>query len=321
MNDQDNAETHNAGGKQRLWIALFALLVVLSAAATAYGLWRVDHQQERLAAQVEQLQAGIRQEESVAQVLREQQQVTQAALDKLRAEAYRGTLVRVAVEADSLVRIAHYHLSFAYDLPGAIDALAAAEQRLQGIDDSGLLAVKTQLAGTLRALREVRAPDIAQLALRLQGWSARVEELPVARVATAAPPPASLQTSHWKTPLQGLWAELKTLVTIRHRDETVVPLLPPAQQYFLYQNLRLELEAARLSVLRRDARAFHASLGTARSWIKRYFDVQAAPTTALLEALDALEQTDIAPPLPELSSLQALLHDLITQEHTNDDAP
>lgn len=311
MNDQDNVQTHNAGGKQRLWVALLALLVVLSAAAAAYGLWRVGHQQELLAAQVEQLQAGIRQEESVTQALREQQQVTQAALDKLRAEAYRGTFVRVAVEADSLVRIAHYHLSFAYDLPGAVDALAAAEQRLQGIDDARLLVVKTQLADTLRALREVRAPDIAQLALQLKSWSERVDELPVARATTAALPPAPPQTSHWETLLQGLWAELKTLVSIRHLDETVAPLLPPAQQYFLYQNLRLELEAARLSVLRRDARAFHASLGTARNWIKRYFDVHAAPTTALLEALDALEHTDIAPPLPELSSLQALLHDVI----------
>lgn len=314
MNDQENAETPNTDGKQRLWVALFALLMVLGAAAAAYGLWRVGHRQERLAAQVEQLQAETRQGESAVQALREQQQATQAALDKLRAEAYRGTLVRAAVEADSLVRIAHYHLSFADDLPGAIDALAAAEQRLQDVDDARLLAVKSQLAGTLRALREVRAPDIAQLALQLQNWSERVEELPVARVATAAPPPAPPQTAHWETLLQGLWAELKKLVSIRHRDATVVPLLSPAQQYFLYQNLRLELEAARLSVLRRDARDLHASLAAARNWIKRYFDVHAAPATALLEALDAIERTDIAPPLPELSSLQALLHDVIKSE-------
>lgn len=314
MNDQDNAQTQNAGGRQRLWIALLALLVVLSAAATAYGLWRVGHQQERLAAQVERLQDRMRQEESTAQALHAQQQVMQGALDSLRAEAYRGMSVRVAVEADSLVRIAHYHLSFAYDIPGAIDALAAAEQRLQEADDFRLLAVRTQITDTLRALREVRAPDIAQLALQLKNWPERVEELPVARVAMAAPPPAPPQAAHWKTLLQGLWAELKTLVSIRHRDATVAPLLPPAQQYFLYQNLRLELEMARLSLLRRDARAFHASLGTARNWIKRYFDVHAEATTELLETLDALEQTDIAPPLPELSSLRAMLHDVIESE-------
>ncbi|MDO9372474.1 MAG: uroporphyrinogen-III C-methyltransferase [Gammaproteobacteria bacterium] len=319
MNDQDNAQTHNAGGRQRLWIALPALLVVLSAAAGAYGLWRVGHQQERLAAQVERLQDGIRQEESTTQALRAQQQVMQGALDSLRAEAYRGMSVRVAVEADSLVRIAHYHLSFAYDIPGAIDALAAAEQRLQEADDFRLLAVRTQITDTLRTLREVRVPDIAQLALQLKNWPERVEELPVARAAMTAPPSAP-QAAHWKTLLQGLWAELKTLVSIRHRDATVVPLLPPTQQYFLYQNLRLELEMARLSLLRRDARAFHASLGTARNWIKRYFDVHAEVTTELLETLDALEQTDIAPPLPELSSLRAMLHDVIESEagtHSN----
>ena len=317
----DNAETHNAGGRQRLWGALLSLLVLLSAAATAYGLWRAGQQQERLAAEVEQLQAGIRHEESAVQALREQQQATQTALDKLRAEPYRSKFVRAAVEADFLVRIAHYHLSFAYDLPGAIDALAAADQRLQEVDDARLLDIETQLADTLRALREVSAPDIAQLALQLKGWSERVDELPVARVATAAlspaPPP---QTSHWEAMLQSLWAELKALVSIRHRDETVAPLLLPTQQYFLYQNLRLEMEAARLSLLRRDARALHTSLGTARNWIKRYFDVHAAATTALLDALDTLEQTDIAPPLPELSSLRAMLHDVIKAEagtHSN----
>ena len=57
MSDQDSAQLHNTAGRQRLWVALLALLLVLSAAAVAYGLWRVGHQQERLAAEVEQLQA------------------------------------------------------------------------------------------------------------------------------------------------------------------------------------------------------------------------------------------------------------------------
>lgn len=307
--------THTAQGGKRLWIALLALWIVLSAAALAYGMWRLGHQQERLAAQMERLQDDARQQVATVQAWHQQQQETQLALDKLRAEAHRGAPVRVAFEADTLVRIAHYYLTFAQDIPAAIDALAAAEQRLQGVNDARLRDIKTQLGDTLRALREVRVPNISQLALQLNYWSERAAELPVGRVEKVLPLPSSAQTFEWKTLLQDLWAELKTLVSIHQRDEKVVPLVLPAQQYFLHQNLRLELEVARLSLLRRDNRAFHASLTIARNWIKRYFDVHAVATTELLAALNALEKIEIAPPLPELSSLRAMLHDVIAQEH------
>lgn len=308
------------GSGLRAWRVLLTLFVVAFTGAVSYGVWWVAQQQAGFASELEQLRAAVRQEEPLVQDLRDQQQAIQQELDQLHLDMSRGALVRALIEADSLVRIAHDHLTFAHDLVVGIEALAAAEQRLQGLDEVGLLGVKTQLAEALRALRAVNTPDISRLALQLKSWAGRVEELPLAQGENVLPPPAQAQEQplapgpYWRTVLQGLWAELRGLVTIRHRDRVAAPLITPEQQYFLYQNLRLELEAAQLSLLRRDTRNLHASLGAARNWINRYFEVNAAACRSLLDDLSALEKTDIAPLLPELSGLQQALREALRAE-------
>jgi len=337
MNNQDSAQVHDtaqdppadttsapvtaSGSRPRRRLALLVLVVVATAGAALYGVWRVVQQQEGLSLQLEELRTGVLQEDRMLQELRDEQQAMQADIGDLRTGLSKGALVRAVTEAGFLVRIAHDHLVFAYDLPGAVDALAAAEWIVHDVDDVRLAEVKRQFTDTLQVLRQVKAPDISRLALQLKRWAARVDELPLARRSTASAPPAAVtETSgpRWQVLLRGFWAELKGLVTVRHGDQVAVPLITPEQQYFLYQNLRLELGAAQASLLHRDTRNLRASLGAARDWINRYFDVRSANTKALLAELDALGAIDIAPPaLPELSSLQQALHDVLAAVTNN----
>ena len=84
-------------------------------------------------------------------------------------------------------------------------------------------------------------------------------------------------------------------------------MLAPEHQFFLYENLKLHLEAARLGLARGDQALFQDNLRVASDWLGKYFD-QSDPTVgALNKAIGDLRVVDIRPNLPDISqSLHAL---------------
>ena len=77
-------------------------------------------------------------------------------------------------------------------------------------------------------------------------------------------------------------------------------MLVPEQRYFLYQNLRLQLESARLALLNADASSYKHSLQTAVSWLERYF--AGDERDAMLNTLNALQQQQIEIAIPDISA-------------------
>ena len=83
--------------------------------------------------------------------------------------------------------------------------------------------------------------------------------------------------------------------------------VPPEQAYFLRQNLRRQLETARLAVLQLDGANYRDAVNEARAWIERYFDTDDRAVTAAIEQLDALAGERVRSNLPDLSaSLEAV---------------
>ena len=70
-------------------------------------------------------------------------------------------------------------------------------------------------------------------------------------------------------------------------------LLTPPQQFFLRENLKLRLLAARFDLLFRDQANFRADLSAADSWLKTYFDTRAKPVQSLQTLLKELRSTDM----------------------------
>ena len=103
--------------------------------------------------------------------------------------------------------------------------------------------------------------------------------------------------------LVGIWNNIKSLVIIRHHTRPTVPLLPPEQRYFLSENLRLQLEEARLALLRGDSTDYRQRLATAEQWIREYFDPDSPVTRSALETLAKLAKEDVAPALPDISAV------------------
>ncbi len=76
-------------------------------------------------------------------------------------------------------------------------------------------------------------------------------------------------------------------------------VLAPEQRYFLYQNLRLQLESARLALLNPDTDSFQHSLKTAITWLEHYFTGD--ERDAMLETLNSLAEQNIDVSIPDIS--------------------
>ncbi len=306
-------------------LALLAMLVALAAGGGAFYLW----QQERAATlalhlvqgEVEQLQAQQRDRDtnlsSDLAALHAQQKAHQEALDTLIARQdnthTRSSREWILREAEYLMEIANQRLQLDRDVGSAIAALTAANDRLREIADPALLAVRRELANELSALHGVPVPDREGMVLELISYAQRVDQLPLANAVpktSSTSTPSNIttpETRDWRVALDAAWQSLKRLVVVRRDSQVVQPMLAPEQEYFLRQNLRLQLEAARVALLRGDAGSYKASLDSATSWLKQYFDTHNQAVSSAIGALLEMSGQNIRPTLPDIDESLRLL--------------
>jgi uroporphyrin-3 C-methyltransferase len=97
------------------------------------------------------------------------------------------------------------------------------------------------------------------------------------------------------------------LVRVQQVDKPDVPLLAPAQSYFLRENLKLRLIGARLALLSRDSVSYKADLKAARDWLGRYYDTRNNTVAYALGMLRNLHDAEVSIEAPEITaSLEAM---------------
>jgi uroporphyrin-3 C-methyltransferase len=306
-----------------LRIALAALLLALAGIAAGYFAWRrLDVQQQAQAQRAQELQTALasaraRQDELADHLARTEDALPGVAQQMTEVE----DLLRHAAEQriepadiERLLRMANDSLQLEGDVDTALTALRKADQRLQALGDPLFAEARRRLAQEITALEAVPRPDITGMAYGLNGLQGELGSLLLKHEAPARPgEPAGAAgregLPRWRLLLHDIWAAFKGLVVVRHREGNQPPLITPAEQVFLTQSLHLELESARLALLGRDDRNFHASLATVRSWLRDYYDAGSAAVLAVDARLAEMDRVDIAPPLPDIS---ASLHSLQT---------
>jgi uroporphyrin-3 C-methyltransferase len=305
-------------------VAVAALLLALGALGGGYGLWTqlerqratALHETQVLHARLEQLTA--QQQEAAGRLgqaagaldeLRGDTRLLGDALEKINERLGRDRHAWVLAEADYLLQMANRRLLLERDAAGAIAALAAADQRLAGLNDPALSPVRSLISDELQALRALPLVDVDGITLELGALSKAVDSLVLAGAPReeAEDEVAAEEAGGWRGLLRSVWADIRGLVVIRRHEAGSLPLITPDQRVLLRQNLRLKLETARLSLLRGHAQAYHAALQEADEWVARFYDADSAATVAMREVLARLAATDIAPALPALDqSLHAL---------------
>jgi hypothetical protein len=104
---------------------------------------------------------------------------------------------------------------------------------------------------------------------------------------------AQPRASWWTRFTRELWRDLRDLVRIQNLERPEMPLLTPAQTYFLRENLKLRLLGARLALLAHDEKSFKADLRAAQDWLTRYYDARDKSVASALATVRQLSDSQI----------------------------
>lgn len=312
----------------RAWFA--ALLVVL--AVVVAGAWlairnaqrdvRMEVGKRMTEADTALAQAKSRESE-LANELRETQaklallearlsesQTQQASLEALYRELAPSRDELALNEVEQVLLLASQQLAIANNVQAALAALQLAEAKLSRVDRPQLVTLRRALARDIDRLKAVPYVDVAGMSLKLDQAIAAIDTLPLARderLPEAPPPPRAGDEPAWLRALRDAWSEVRALVRIEVADRPAAPLVPPQQQYFLRENLRLRLLSARVALLSHDDAAFKADVTSASAWLKQYFDTRQKAVQSLVASLMQLAATPMPTEVPDVSgSLNAL---------------
>jgi uroporphyrin-3 C-methyltransferase len=215
----------------------------------------------------------------------------------------------MVAEAEYLIQVAQQRLTLAQDPLTALEALRLADRRLQETGDPGWIGVRELLAEETAALASLRAPDVPAIAAQLAALAEQAAALQPRNAASpAAIAPASPgDDGAWRRVLRDGWEGFRSLVVVRRHDNPAAAMLSPDQAYFLGQTLRLQIDTARLALLRADPASYRGSLDAARQLLATYFDPTDPSSAAVSAALERLAGVDLRPPMPDVTrSLRAL---------------
>jgi uroporphyrin-3 C-methyltransferase len=246
-------------------------------------------------------------------------QSQQLALEALYQELSRSRDEWALAEIEQILTVATQQLQLAGNVQAALLGLQTAEGRLARSDRPQFIPLRRVLNRDIERLKAAPNLDIAGMALRLDNLIANVDTLPLQFDERLQNSPrsggATGESRIWERVLTEVWVEMKQLVRIRNMEQPDAALLPPAQAYFLRENLQLRLLSARQALLARDPARFRNDMETAKTWVTRYYDTRAKSTAAALASLKQLSASSINVELPTIAdSLAAVRNFKVARE-------
>jgi uncharacterized protein HemX len=232
-------------------------------------------------------------------------------LDTVQGGSFDARATMLRAEAEYYLTVANTELALVGNWEGAITALELADGRLAEIANPTLAPVREAIAGELLALRSVRLPDTEGIVFSLGRLAGRVDALPL-----RADLPAGLHGDTAVEPepepgLERLWFSIKRtllgLVRVERRDDPVPAALSAAERVLVRQQLAVELELARIAVLRGQRDAFQSSLDGALAILERSFSADSGDVDGAAILLREMRGLAIDPPRPEISGSLNLL--------------
>ncbi len=234
----------------------------------------------------------------------------ESAMSTLRGISTGARDAWLLAEAEYYLQIANAQLNLAGNPQVATMALRIADERLLELGDPGLTDVRRALADELASLAAVESPDIEGATLTLASLSRVVESLPIrSQILTDASPDDAPEGELTGTDraVQSLKNAFSGIVSVRRTDEAARPLIAPDAVYFLRANLSLQLQAARLALLRGEQALFQQSLDDAAAWLREYYDTESQPVRSALQTIGEIRDSSFARALPDISASLRLL--------------
>lgn len=327
-------------GTLGIWLILLLLIVGLIGAG--WYLWQEHLQQNQaitdLRTQLQQQERNLQTQQQslsadIEQQLTQQDERVQNVVVEL-TQRLDNTTERVLslssvnrddwklAEAEYLLRLANQRVLLERNSGNAVALAKSVDEILRDLNDPDVFPVRKALASEIGELVVAGDIDREGVYLRLLALSEEINKLPLIKPLGETDDtwlndePVATETLWQKTKRGMMWVLYKFShhLRVRDHDEAVAAVLPPENQLYLKQNMRLMLEQAQTALLREEAVVYETSLNKAQEWLKNYFPLNTQTVVAQAEIAE-LQDVIITQSLPNFSESSALLKEYIAKKH------
>ena len=220
-------------------------------------------------------------------------------------------------ESEYYMQIANVQLQLGRNPDLALLALNHADERILQLADPRLTQVRRALADEMRALDALDRTDTAGVTLTLSSLAATVSSLPLKQdTAVVDDSESGNGIDPELTGMDRAMASLRNavdgIVSVRRADEIAEPLMAPEAQFFLRANLALQLQVARLALLRGNEAIFRASLDDADRWLGEYYDTDSTAVQSARATIATVRGSVSTGAQPDISGSLRLLRQFNT---------
>ena len=224
-------------------------------------------------------------------------------------------------EGEYYLQIANAQLQLANNPHLATLAMGMADERITQLSDPALTDVRRAIADELAALEVMEKPDLEGATLTLASLASVVESLPLAgglvdgeRAVGEENIDASAADRAWSSVKDAM----SGLVKVTPPDQAKLALVTPDAEYFLRSNIALQLQAARLALLRGEQRIFEATLDDTSALLESYFDVESTQVQSAQQTIAEIRSSAVTTAMPDISASLRLLRQYRTLRENNE---
>jgi uroporphyrin-3 C-methyltransferase len=254
---------------------------------------------EQLQGQAGEDQATINALQGSVRSLEQRLSTNESGLLNVAASTQNSSVELDIAEVDYLLRVANERLQLFADPVAADLALQAADMQIEAMDDPMFLSVRQRIASARQTLAAVPRVDRVQLSASISDMQSQLPGLQFRGEEAVQAAPLLADDAGW---WESFKYTLSSLVTVRRRAPEDESMLSLDDKDYLRQGLWLQLESARLALMRNDSSAYADSLDRLRGTVEQFFHTGSAAVQTLLLETTKLQQVDIAPAMPDISA-------------------
>ena len=196
-----------------------------------------------------------------------------------------------------------------------------ADERVTQMSNPGLIDVRRAISDELAALEVMEKPDLEGASLTLASLARVVESLPLAK-ASGTDDNSDYEVDPDQGNIDRAWQSVKGvmsgLVKVTPPEQAKLALLSPDAEYFLRNNVAMQLQAARLALLRGEQQIFEQVLDDSDILLETYFDAESAQVTGARQTIAEIRQDVFTTARPDISGSLRLLRQFRTLSETTE---
>ena len=222
----------------------------------------------------------------------------------------------ILAESEYYMQIANAQLQLANNPHLASLALKMADERIVQLANPALTDIRRAISDELAALDVMEKPDIEGATLTLASLARVVESLPLAGTSEEGAGEVDPELSGTGRAGAAVKNAMSGLVTVTPADQTKLVQLSPDGESFLRSNIALQLQSARLALLRGEQAIFEQTLEDTSELLNDYFDVNSSQVISAQNTIAEIRGHVFTTAVPDISESLRLLRQFRTLNET-----